>query len=157
MSQFFLHCPFLIYGMVESVSLFLKFMVMHACNTTYTGTRYIIYLMVLHDNLLKKEEKHTDIQYKSKPKYILWQHRTFHIPLWDKGHTTPEVFDFFFFLKYTLFFFYVCSLHVIISIMPSIKWATGSPHKWVWKIFQKQLSQVTNCCCMQDKVSAFNS
>lgn len=68
---------------------------MHACNTIYTVTRYIIYLMVLHDNLLKKEEKHTDIQYKSKPKYILWQHRTFHIPLWDKGHTTPEVFDFF--------------------------------------------------------------
>lgn len=79
---------------------------MHGCNTTYTRTRYIIYLMVLHDNLFKKEEKHTDIQYKSKPKYILWQHRTFHIPLWDKGHTTPEVFDFFFFLvKYTLFFF----------------------------------------------------
>lgn len=85
----------MIYGMVESVGPFFKFSVMHACNTTYTGTRYIIYLMVLHDNLLKKEEKHTDIQYKSKPKYILWQHRTFHIPLWDKGHTTPEVFDFF--------------------------------------------------------------
>lgn len=86
----------------------------------------------------KKEEKHTDIQYKSKPKYILWQHRTFHIPLWDKGHTTPEVFDYlFFFVKYTLF--YVCSQNVIISIMSSIKWATGSSHNWVCKIFQKTI------------------
>lgn len=95
---------------------FFKFSVMHGCNTTYTRTRYIIYLMVLHDNLFKKEEKHTDIQYKSKPKYILWQHRTFHIPLWDKGHTTPEVFDFFFFflVKYTLFFFFL-SAHVLLS------------------------------------------
>lgn len=60
----------------------------------------------LHDNLLKKEENHTDIQYKSKPKYILWQHRTFHIPLWDKGHTTPEksLTFFFFFLINILFF-----------------------------------------------------
>lgn len=100
----------MIYGMVESVGPFFKFSVMHACNTTYTGTTYIIYLMVLHDNLLKKEEKHTDIQYKSKPKYILWQHRTFHIPLWDKGHTTPEVFDFF--LLNILFFM---SAHIMSS------------------------------------------
>lgn len=89
-------------GWLNWLVLFLKFSVMHTCNTIYTVTRYIIYLMVLHDNLLKKEEKHTDIQYKSKPKYILWQHRTFHIPLWDKGHTTPEVFDFFF-VKYNFF------------------------------------------------------
>lgn len=34
---------------------------MHARNTKYTGTMYIIYLMVSHDNLMKKEEKHTEI------------------------------------------------------------------------------------------------
>lgn len=51
----------------------------------------------------KGRETYRDIQYKSKPKYILWQHRTFHIPLWDQGHTTPEVFNDFFLFFYFIF------------------------------------------------------
>lgn len=73
----------------------------------------------------KGRETYRDIQYKSKPKYILWQHRTFHIPLWDQGHTTPEVVNDFFFYFFILFFniylFIRCRLtrHCVISKMSS--------------------------------------
>lgn len=110
-----------------------------SCMPTIPDTRVQCISFIWWFNMIfyfkRKRETYRDIQYKSKPKYILWQHRTFHIPLWDQGHTTPEVYDdllfFFLFFCVTFVFFRVCS-HGIIS---PTKWALGSSHKLVCKIF----------------------
>lgn len=136
-NSFFYYIVFLWFRRCLNCWCFFKSSVMHACNTTYTGTRYIIYLMVLHDNLLKKER---NIQIYSINLSLntfcgSTEHFTFHYGTKAIQHLKSSTF----FLN-ILFFLNICSHNVIISIMS--KWASGSSHKWVCKIFQKHLPKL---------------
>lgn len=87
-----------------------------SCMPTIADTRVQCISFIWWFNMIfyfkRKRETYRDIQYKSKPKYILWQHRTFHIPLWDQGrrHQKSLMTCSFFFLFFALLLsFFVCA------------------------------------------------